>query len=441
MVPLVVMAALVVLAIVTIGCQRATGPARGSTGTGAHETHHAGLRAEYARLEAEQATPQLLQAATQTADPDGALAQQLRAALSQILDPDALRGLLDRLAPLYPDGDLDLRAAAGPTGQGIAADYAEHLAQYRELLERADLRLLVDFLGGFLADLSFLDHATAAHRLEALQAADALQNNRPRDAASALSGMFRITAALNEPKLLAARLTAAQLRGESLQIVAATARHPQADRDLHQRLCRLLNEQLADWPPDADAWIGDRALGMQTYEMVRGGQLLNLLTSQEIETLRGREDQSSWTRRIMKSLDDDEAFYLDTMRTLIESCQEPYPARVPILTECAVRLDRLHDTPRYPLIAAQVLLGNVATAMRRQVADRARCEAWRLALAAATSDAPQPPPVNPLTDTPFALVVSATRVDVRADDARDAALSVSVPVREEAGRPDADTDG
>ncbi len=169
-------------------------------------------------------------------------------------------------------------------------------------------------------------------------------------------------------------------------------------------------------------------VGFFAYDMVRRGQLLNLLTSEEVETFRRGEDVQRWTWRVLKSLDDDEVFYLETMRRLIDSCQEPYAARGPILNDCAARLDRLRGTPRHPFLAAQVLLVNVATAMRRQAADRARCEAWRLALAAAAGLAADPPPVNPLTGTPFALVVSPTHASVRAIDGRDSGESASVPV-------------
>ncbi len=427
---------LVAMTLALAGCQRAATPGRERADTARHETRHAGLRAEIARLEAEQATPLLLQAAQQRADPDGTRARQCREALNQILDPAALQRLADRLAALDPASAFDWNEATWRAAQEVRTAYAPHLARYRELLERDDFRFPSDYLGGFLADLSFLDHASAAHRLEALEVADALRADRPHDALRAARGMFRITAALNRPRLLSARLTAAQLRSEALHVMAAVAGHARADRNLHRQLRDMLNQQLADWPPDADAWIGDRALGMQTYDMVRGGRLLDLLTDEEVETARRGEDRQRWTRRIMQSLDDDEAFYLEAMRALIDSCHEPYAARAPILNEYAARLDRLRDTPRYPFLAAQVLLAHVAPAMRRQAADQARCEAWRLALAAATGDVADPPPINPLTGTPFVLVVSPTQVRVAAIDGRDPGESVSIPVVAAAMRDD-----
>ncbi|MCU0961879.1 MAG: hypothetical protein MUF48_17425 [Pirellulaceae bacterium] len=426
--PVIGTALLMGCALAVAGCQRTATPDKDLADASTRETHHAGLRAERARLVAEQATPLLLQAALRTADPSALSGPQFAAALSQILDPAALKQLRERLEPIYPDGDFRFDDAGWRAAQAIAREYAEPMARYRALIGRTDFRFPVDYLAGFLADLSFLDHATAAHRLEALEAAEALHADRPREAMHALRNMFRISAQLCAPKHLSARLAAAQLRSEALRVVAAVAGHAQADRDLHRQLGQLVSQPLATWPPDADAWIGDRALGIQAYEMVRGGQLLNLLTSEELETLRGEKDLQTWTRTVMKSLDDDEAFYLETMRTLIDSCHEPYYARVPTLHECAARLDRLRDTPRFPFLAAHVLLASVATAMRHQATDRARCEAWQLALAAAAGDVADPPPLNPLTGTPFVLVTSPTRVDVLAIDGRDPGESVSIPL-------------
>ncbi len=76
---------------------------------------------------------------------------------------------------------------------------------------------------------------------------------------------------------------------------------------------------------------------------------------------------------------------------------QPYYERRKTLRQLAAELQELEDTSRYPIIAARFLFADIDRGHRVQAADRARCEAWALALAAAAG---QPRPsydVNPLT--------------------------------------------
>jgi hypothetical protein len=75
-----------------------------------------------------------------------------------------------------------------------------------------------------------------------------------------------------------------------------------------------------------------------------------------------------------------------------------------------------------------VLLGNVAHAMRLQAVDRARCEAWSLALAAATGQPLSRVPDNPITGEPLVLVTSPERVAVPKIDGRADGESVTISV-------------
>ena len=228
--------------------------------------------------------------------------------------------------------------------------------------------------------------------------------------------MFRVDALLADLKHVAARLTAARLRGETLRVAEAVAGHPQATPELLRLLQQLVAEQLTQWPPDADAWIGDRAMGLHAYEMVRDGQLLNLLTVEEIRKLGKQQEIGSFTQAVTHSLDQDELFYLQSMRSIIESCSEPYYRRQSAIAEFAAHLDQLRDTPRFPLFAAQVLLVNLDRGLRLQALDRARCEAFSLVLSAAAGATVTPSPVNPFTGKPFDLVSGEDTVEVRGID-------------------------
>jgi hypothetical protein len=115
------------------------------------------------------------------------------------------------------------------------------------------------------------------------------------------------------------------------------------------------------------------------------------------------------------------------MRSIIESCSEPYYRRQSAIAEFAARLDQLRDTPRFPLFAAQVLLVNLDRGLRLQALDRARCEAFSLAVSAAAGATVTPNPVNPLTGKPFKLVSDESVVEVRGIDGLEEGESFRIP--------------
>ena len=162
--------------------------------------------------------------------------------------------------------------------------------------------------------------------------------------------------------------------------------------------------------------------------MVRAGKLLSILTSEEIEKLQEQRDFEAFIAAVMRGLDDDEYFYLAAMRDVIDSCEQPFYQRKATLEGISARLDGLRETPRYPLFAASVLLVSLAKGQRSQALDRARCEAWSLALATATGQPVATPPVNPVTGDVFTVTQTDERIEIREIDGRPDGESVIVPV-------------
>ncbi len=89
------------------------------------------------------------------------------------------------------------------------------------------------------------------------------------------------------------------------------------------------------------------------------------------------------------------------MRRVIDTCDKPFYERVPIFEDIEKRIHDLADTPRYPLFAANVLLPDVATFHREQALDRARCEAWTIALRAAAGKPVGSMGPNPVSGRPY----------------------------------------
>ena len=389
-------------------------------------SHDTNLTDELARLTSEQATPEQLTATTSV---DGGTASplDLGQAMSQVVSHKHVALCLQRIEKLYPREAFTFDPIGLASLLEVGGPFADALRQYRQLLSRPDMEFRVDLMRGLLADLSYIDQARFAHRLEAISAAEALASGMPAEAVFPLRNMLAICAKLGPLPHVVPRLTAAALRADALRVLEAIAQHPQASLAIQRQLYQLVDQQLAAWPDDATAWIGDRAQGLHTYELIRNGYLTSILSRSELEELKQNRQFTAFLRAVDAGLDADQLYYLKTMRRIIQQCDEPYYRRNVTLREIAAELQELEQTSRYPIIAARLLLDDLARGHRLQAADRARCEAWALALAAATG-LPRPPlNVNPLRGEPYSEKTSPAQVTVGNIDSRETALVARVP--------------
>jgi hypothetical protein len=192
----------------------------------------------------------------------------------------------------------------------------------------------------------------------------------------------------------------------------------------------LLSHQLERWPADEETWIGDRATGLHTYELIRNGYLLSLLTQEEIREFDEQVGMKKLASIVRENIDGDELFYLQAMRELIDACRQPFPKRENVFRQLDHDLNVLRSSKSYPFIADQLLLVHIESTQRLQAADRARCEAWRLALQLALGREPVAGEnLNPLTGLPFVVEMTAEQVVVDAIDNYGEEQSALVPVR------------
>lgn len=254
---------------------------------------------------------------------------------------------------------------------------------------------------GFFADTSFIDVVCVCGRLEAFQAAECLSNNDLAGAVKSLGYMFRGAESLGNERHVICRIEAARLRRIALAVAEAIVLHPNLDVESITHVYAMVAAQLDHWPQDSRAWVGDRALGLHTYEAIRGGDLIWLLTDQEMQRLVEETNLSVFEAAALRGIDADEIFYLRTMRDVIAACEQPFYRRREVFVRTRLRLNELEDTPEYPVIAGRMLLGDIEQGQRIQAEDRAACEAWCLALALAAGQSPPPYQLNPLSGKPY----------------------------------------
>ena len=128
-------------------------------------------------------------------------------------------------------------------------------------------------------DLRCVDAALVCVRLECIAAADALSHGDGQRSLAAI--IPRLVELLDAQPHVATRLTAATARA-IVSAVQCFVNSRLITTVYLPQLERLISQQLATWPPDADTWIGDRAIGLCTYEMIRDGELVSVLTVEEL---------------------------------------------------------------------------------------------------------------------------------------------------------------
>ena len=184
-------------------------------------THHPQLRDEYDRLKAEQGLPQ------QLGDADaGGMTVQQRAKkqadeLNELCPLQNVRLALKSIELFYPQDSFSFDPITLQKVRMTIERHSTHLMAYRKLMQRPDFAFYISVGDGLMADLSVLDHAELAHRLEAMIAADTLAAGEITVTLSTLRNMLRIDSRLAQLPSVAARSTAAMLRGEALQVAAA----------------------------------------------------------------------------------------------------------------------------------------------------------------------------------------------------------------------------
>ena len=400
---------------------------------GLTNTHNAELQAELARLIAERSTPlQLMNVGSSTtgdqpqlgATPDSVPAVSR---LDVIFPPNFRDSGREHLNKTWPSEGFEFTPATLHVVAALTQRYRLKREQYEKLVAEVDFELPVDHLLGLSADTTYLDAIEIGHRLVGLYAAGLLAAGNPEAAVDSLRLMLRVSELLAKEKSIVSRGAGAVRRGEALQVLGGIVQHPAATPAVHRQLKMLLDQQLEWWPPDADAWIGDRAQGLHTYELVRGGYLLSLFTYDELREYREEIGIDKLAEVVAINVDQDELFYLHTMRELIDACRKPHYERRALFRQIDNNLELLRARETYPFVADQLLLLQLEQGSRLMAVDRARCEAWALALGIAGGHTPSEPTINPLTGDEFFVNVTDTQVLVGAIDPAQGLPAAIVP--------------
>ncbi len=352
---------------------------------------HPELQAELARIEAEGGTPAQLDS-----DPPDAR-ENAAAGLMGLFPLKSVERLRTEAVELVPRERFTHDPFQLERAIQLWQRHAKAWTRAREALDRPAWHSGHVHRSGFFADTSFIDTVELIAWVESCHAAGALAEDDLPAAVTSCQYLLKSAGYLASEQHVVSRLTGARIRRLGLRVAEAITQHPHLKLDHVTAIAETLAMQLANWPADARAWIGDRALGLHTYEAIRGGDLAWLLTDDELQSLVADETLPEFEAAVLRRLDEDELFYLQWMRKVIADCDRPYYRRRELLARMQLAMTELEDTPRYPLVAARMLLRDVDTAQREQAADRAACEAWCATLSLAAGITPPAIDRNPVS--------------------------------------------
>lgn len=404
------------------------------------------LQNELARVVEQQGTPELLDGVRLVSErtfadrqpsskcsltPD---ALNVAAGLADAFPKKTLQSLQDAADKHFPRGRFEFNALQLRAATGFLLRHQKEFLKARRALQRPKCDFGIKHIRGFGNDVSFMDRTRLAGRLEAFAAAESLFLDDNIEAAiRAMQNMLQWAQHLGNEKHASARLQAGMLRAEAFGVLQAVVLHPRCQKKDLDRLHEIIHKHLAEWPRDADAWIGDRALGMHCYEIVRDGGIAGLLTPEEVKEFTSTGSLLELSAAAKAIADEDELFYLCAMRKVIESCKLPYYQRANVAEEILDEAAAKSDSPDYPLVADRLLLPNINHGLRMQAADRALAESWAVGLETAIGR-PASYTVNPLTGKKYRISPGKQQVSVlEHDDGGDKAKATVVVPRGSAG--------
>ncbi|GIW93175.1 MAG: hypothetical protein KatS3mg110_1216 [Pirellulaceae bacterium] len=392
------------------------------------QTRHAALRQELARLaDAGQLPLQLTATRLATSEQGGPGwlrdgqrildRENMVAGIREAFESSDVSLIKTELRRYFPDGELTIDLGADPAMRRWLSRREGLVADCRRALQRPRAELAIRYSEGLLADLEIVQQVVWAGQLLGCDALLAAASDNIDQAVGDIRLMLKAAQVLADEPLLTARVAAARLRLDALRLVQAIVLSRATGRKDVEKLAESLDRHLAEWTLDERAWIGERALGLHAYEMVRQGHLLSLLSYKE---LAGRDtpELAKLCRQVEQFIDEDEWFYLTAMRRVIQACQEPYHKRRSLMEELNAELAIGTDPEQKRFVARLLLHQELDWGQRVQAHDRACVEGWAVALNLALGDSVRPA-TNPLTGERYDWVVQGGMVYVSRVDVAD----------------------
>ncbi|MFV2068132.1 MAG: hypothetical protein ACC645_14250, partial [Pirellulales bacterium] len=187
---------------------------------GASQSPDPELRAQIARIRREGTGP------LELCHPPVPKDQNAAAELLTLLGGDLLESAGPRAEAYFPRGVFQFDSDRLAEIVSFRRSFSETVVRVRRAIGHGVCDFGIDFRRGYFVDRSFVDAVTLYQRLEAFHVAEMLDVDQPERALPSLHGMFAWLEPLALVPHVEARLAAARLRGDAMNVVAQWANHP-----------------------------------------------------------------------------------------------------------------------------------------------------------------------------------------------------------------------
>ncbi|MDR1053300.1 MAG: hypothetical protein LBL39_03915, partial [Planctomycetaceae bacterium] len=215
--------------------------------------------------------------------------------------------------------------------------------------------------------------------LEEYAVARAVRDGKIREAIIAIAYVLRLAQLTAEVPSLPVRFIAANTRLKGLDMIQNVVLSKSfTEADLRE-LYMVVIEQLETWSAESKTFIGHRASGMKTFNLILALGIDYAFENTELEELTKR-DKDRFEYRINQNWAWDHVFFLQSMQSLIGECKYPYYKRKDRIDKIFQVLREKYDTPE-DLITSYFLLREVPRYMQFFALERARYELAALSMA------------------------------------------------------------
>ena len=330
--------------------------------------------------------------------------------------------IYDRLRmPFSTFGPWKYESQSFKANENIMVRYSPQRDRIREMLDKPSIKFEQEMVGtkdGLVPDSQNIDANWFYITLEECEIANAMENKDIKAALKSLAYILRFAELASHSRFVEMRVHSAYIRENALRTLQTIVFEPEFGNVETKTVSDILIAQLQKWPSDTKCGFGDRADCLRVYDLLRWGRITDALGQEELEELyslnvfgevrdasiTGKKREISMEAKIaflkVDDINKDQTQYLKAMRTIFDSSSKPFYQRLPILYEIEGHFTKLQGTKDYVAIAP-LLLRNVHVWMQMQAEDKARVEAWVLALAVKRKFTVKSDAVDPVRGKPY----------------------------------------
>ncbi|MDR2346443.1 MAG: hypothetical protein LBE18_10280 [Planctomycetaceae bacterium] len=215
--------------------------------------------------------------------------------------------------------------------------------------------------------------------LEEYAIARAIRAGKIRDAVIAIAYIFRIAQLTADVPNLSVRYAAAQTRLKAIDLVQNVVFAKSFEEEDLSELFLIILEQLETWSEESKTFIGYRASGMKTFNLILALGIEYAFENSELDEL-AKRDENRFEYKINQNWAWDHVFFLESMQKIIGECEQPYYMRRDVIEKILHTLGEKYDTPD-ELITSTFLLRDIPRFMQFYAVERTKCEIAALAMA------------------------------------------------------------